>query len=256
MLAFLLLLPVILGIGVLTIAYQWWQLSQLRSAIRARRLGQRQRMLGGVAVTLAAIYLAWTAWRVDRFLTYQRDDVTPRELSAAARFYLPLHDYFVLSAIVRNPNTRRETLSAIASNPDPGLGLPHWEWISLFDPERSIHEDMSLSQEVAKTLEFGPVTFNPLANFTEAELTSLAADQRIAPSLLRRVAAHSKRPPIQQALAGNPSTPGDVLAALPRTDPSIALALAGNRQTPKEILEQIARHPDPKVADAARRRLQ
>lgn len=210
----------------------------LRQGVRASAVA-----LASLALLVASfLYLVRQAVRLQSFNRYKHAD-NAELLAAGAAENLRSKDHFVLSAIAANVNTPPAVLLDIARNPDPELHHKRHEWIDMFDRDelavvRKILRNPHSPVEVLSILSASPDDY---------VLSDVCADKRTAEAILRARCAPRNNYLVQWSVAGNPSTPVDVLEALPRSDRYAAHGLAYNPRTPLPILRELAKHGDPLV---------
>ncbi|MCC6389169.1 MAG: hypothetical protein IT167_01105 [Bryobacterales bacterium] len=216
-----------------------YKAARLREAVTVVRAASALALLG------VALYAGAAGWRIRQFHADQQIK-DPLVLKTRARAELSRHDYFLLSAIARNPHTSAETLLEIARDPDPGLHEKRPEWINMVDRDR-----LAVVRKVIRNPNSNVDALVAVSGSTnDYVLGDLAQDRRTPEPALRQIAARSRSYLVHWGLAANSSAPPDLLEKLPRSkDLYVAMGLAYNEATPAEILRELASHSDSLVRD-------
>ncbi len=214
-------------------------------AARLREQVTPLRVLCALALACVAAYAAVAGWRVGQFYADQRME-DAAVLERRAREELARHDYFLLSAIARNPHTDARTLLEIARDPDPGLHMKRSEWINMVD-----RDSLAVVRKVIRNPNSNVDALVALSGSTnDYVLGDLAQDRRTPEPVLRQITARSQSYLVHWGLAANANAPPDLLEKLPRgKDLYVAMGLAYNEATPPEILRELASHGDPLVRE-------
>lgn len=181
--------------------------------------------------------------RIAAFHSLQQEGVSPRTLERSAENALRSRDYFLLSAVARNPSAPPELLLELARSDDPGLHEKRAGMIQLFD-----RDSLAVVRKVLRNPSTPAEAIPLLARSTNAYvLGDLAGHAGTPEPILRQIYGRSDGYLVHWGLARNPGTPPEILAEIAeKTDLMgtwiVASNLAGNPATPPPLLERLAAH--------------
>ncbi len=227
-----------------------------------RVLHWRESLAGGTAgrillvFALAAIVIGsgYAARSGGRILEFDRakDPATgPAQLEAIFQGAMERRDYFVLSAVARNPQVSQQVLLALAKSDDAGLHQKRQEFIDTYD-----RDQMAVVRHALRNPSLPAEAIPLLAQSKDSYvLSDVAAHALTPPSALRQIFQRDDSYLVRWGLAANQHTPQEILEQLAResTEPgaggadthrSTRAGLATNTAAPAHVLAALARDPD------------
>jgi hypothetical protein len=219
-------------------------LYQLARTTTVLRQGPRAVVLWLAAVTFlggSAYYGATLASNVLTFRALQDPGAPARVLETRYREALAARNYLQLSAIAANPHTPPAILLEMATSEDPGMHEKREGLATMFD-----RDALAVVRKVLRNPGMPPEAIPYLAKSKNAYvLGDVAAHRKTPETILRDIAARDDGYLVHWGLAGNPTTPREILERLAGDGDRVTTQnLAGNPSTPLPVLTRLAGSPE------------
>ncbi len=235
------------GVGGLCLYKVWHWRESWRGGLWARLSW----LLAAGLVVLSVFHAVRLAVRIHEFDLARDESTDPRRIEDIYRGAFGRRDYFVLSAVARNPRTPPALLLALAQADDAGLHAKRHALIDAYD-----RDQLAVVRHLLRNPSLPGEAIPVLARSTDAYVVGDVAAHRQTPEpILRELFARSGSYLVHWGLSDNPSTPPDILEQLAlstaEADPGslgtqrpTRQNLAGNGSTPANVLATLAKDRD------------